>query len=87
MPLWCDYLNFVQERDQLVSQCAPAGVQKMRNLFEHALTAVGLHVVEGSKIWEAYREYEQAIFLTIGDDNSEVRIISKSDMTYCSVYT
>lgn len=78
VPLWCDYLNFVQERDQLVSQCAPDGIQKMRNLFERALTAAGLHVVEGSKIWEAYREYEQAILLMLDDDN-EVRIISRSD--------
>ncbi|XP_020261925.1 squamous cell carcinoma antigen recognized by T-cells 3 isoform X2 [Asparagus officinalis] len=71
VPLWCDYLNFVQECDQLVSQCAPDGILKMRSLFERALTAAGVHVVEGSKIWEAYREYEQAIFLTIGDDNNE----------------
>ena len=82
VPLWCDYLNFVQERDQLVSQCTPAGVLKMRNLFERALTAAGLHIAEGSKIWEAYREYEQAIFLTIDDDNNEVSIISKSDIKH-----
>lgn len=74
VPMWCDYLNFVQERDQLVSKCAPAGVQKMRNLFETALTSAGLHVVEGSKIWEAYREYEQAIFLTLSDDDNEGKL-------------
>lgn len=68
VPLWCDYLNFVQERDQLVAQCEPDGIQKMRNLYERALAAAGLHVVHGGKIWEAYREYEQAIFLTMEDD-------------------
>ncbi|KAM0946470.1 putative RNA recognition motif domain, LSM-interacting domain, RNA-binding domain superfamily [Dioscorea sansibarensis] len=71
VPLWCDYLDFVQEHDQSVSQCSPTGVLKMRNLFERAITAAGLHVVEGDKIWEAYREFEQAIFLTIAEDNNE----------------
>lgn len=69
--LWCDYLNFVQEHDQLVSQCAPAGITKMRDLFERALTAAGLHIVEGGKIWEAYREFEQAILFTIDDSDKE----------------
>ena len=45
---------------------------KARNLFERALTATGLHVVEGSKIWEAYREFEQAILLTIDENDNEV---------------
>ncbi|XP_072990552.1 uncharacterized protein [Typha latifolia] len=71
VPLWCDYINFIQEHDQSVSQCSPAGLSKMRNLFERALTAAGLHIVEGSKIWEAYREFEQAIFLTISGSNDE----------------
>ncbi|XP_020088462.1 squamous cell carcinoma antigen recognized by T-cells 3 [Ananas comosus] len=71
VPLWCDYANFVEEHDQSVSQCLPAGISKMRDLFERALTAAGLHIVEGSKIWEAYREYEQALFLTISDGNDE----------------
>lgn len=72
--LWCDYINFIQEHDQAVSQCAPAGILKMRDLLERALTAAGLHVAEGSKIWEAYREFEQAIFFTIDDTDIEVRI-------------
>ncbi|KAJ0972197.1 hypothetical protein J5N97_020156 [Dioscorea zingiberensis] len=71
VPLWCDYIDFVQEHDQSVSQCSPAGISKMRNLFERAVTAAGLHVIEGNKIWEAYREFEQAIFLTIAEDNNE----------------
>lgn len=73
VPLWYDYINFVQEHNQSVSQCLPSGISKMRNLFEHALTAAGLHIAEGNKIWEAYREFEQAILLTIDDNNNEVR--------------
>jgi len=43
----------------------------MRDLFERAITAGGLHVTEGSKLWAAYREYEMAILITISDENDE----------------
>lgn len=46
----------------------------MRNLFDRAITATGLHITEGNKIWEAYREFEQAICLTMNDDDIEVKI-------------
>jgi hypothetical protein len=72
--LWRDYLNFVQENDPSVKECSPAGISKARDLFERALTAAGLHVSEGNKLWEAYREFEQAIFNTIdGTDNQVSR--------------
>ncbi|KAK1287180.1 hypothetical protein QJS10_CPB19g00314 [Acorus calamus] len=72
--LWSDYLDFIEEHDPLVSQCTPVGLTKMRDLFEHALTAAGLHIIEGNKIWEAFREFEQAMLLTIEDVNSETYI-------------
>ncbi|VAI76375.1 unnamed protein product [Triticum turgidum subsp. durum] len=68
--LWRDYLDYVEEHDQSVSQCSQSGLSKMRDLYERAITAGGLHVTEGSKLWEAYREYEMAI-LTINDGNDE----------------
>ena len=71
--LWCDYLNFVQEHDPSVSDCSAAGIAKARNLFERALTAAGLHFAEGSRIWEAYREFEQAVCLTI--DESDIKVV------------
>lgn len=71
--LWRDYLDYVEEHDQSVSQCTPSGLSKMRNLFESAITAGGLHVNEGSKLWAAYREYEMAILITIADANDEER--------------
>ncbi|KAK8960697.1 hypothetical protein KSP40_PGU005087 [Platanthera guangdongensis] len=74
VPLWCDYLGFVQEHDPLVSECAPAGVSKMRTLFERAVTASGLHFSEGSQVWEAYREFEQAVFLTIDQSDNEEKV-------------
>lgn len=36
----------------------------MRSIFERALTAVGLHVTKGTALWEAYREFENAILET-----------------------
>ncbi|CAN6475359.1 unnamed protein product [Victoria cruziana] len=71
IPLWCSYLNFVQEYDESISKLTLDGVTKMRDLFEQALTAGGLHVSEGSKIWDAYREFEQAYYLTINEADAE----------------
>lgn len=58
----------------MVHQCSPAGISKARDLFERALTAAGLHVAQGTQIWEAYRLYEQAILLTIHESDGQVRI-------------
>ncbi|KAL9321545.1 hypothetical protein ACSQ67_013384 [Phaseolus vulgaris] len=71
--LWCDYINFVQEFDPMVRQCTPTGISKARDLFETALTAAGLHVAEGSKIWEAYRQYEQSILLSTNDTDAQAK--------------
>jgi hypothetical protein len=37
------------------------GVETVRNTFERALTAVGLHVAKGAILWEAYREFENVM--------------------------
>ncbi|XP_062176704.1 uncharacterized protein LOC133881712 isoform X2 [Alnus glutinosa] len=73
VPLWCDYLNFVLEHDQMVRECLHDGVSKARNLFERALTAAGLHVAEGIKLWEAYREFEQTIFQNIDQSDTQAK--------------
>lgn len=72
--LWCDYLNFVQEYDPSVRDRSATGISKARNLFERALTAAGLHVTEGHRIWELYREFEQANFSSIAESDTGVRI-------------
>ncbi|XP_060105445.1 squamous cell carcinoma antigen recognized by T-cells 3 isoform X2 [Heteronotia binoei] len=41
------------------------GIEKVRSIFERALTAVGLHVTKGAAIWEAFREFENAILETV----------------------
>ncbi|KAL9246096.1 hypothetical protein vseg_019674 [Gypsophila vaccaria] len=71
VPLWCDYLEFMQEHDPSIRECSAAGVSKARHLFERALTACGLHFSGGSKIWEAYKDFEQAICLTIDESDFE----------------
>ncbi|XP_063171375.1 squamous cell carcinoma antigen recognized by T-cells 3 [Candoia aspera] len=41
------------------------GIERVRSILERALTAVGLHVTKGAAIWEAYREFENAILETV----------------------
>lgn len=71
--LWCDYLNYIQEHDPSVRECSPDGISKAQNLFERALTAAGLHVAEGNKIWELYREFEQAVLHTIDENDIKAK--------------
>ncbi|KYQ59503.1 Squamous cell carcinoma antigen recognized by T-cells 3 [Trachymyrmex zeteki] len=49
--------------------------EKVRQLFERALTVVGMHVTKGAIIWEAYREYENILFASLLplDDDIEKR--------------
>uniref|UniRef100_A0A665UNG2 RRM domain-containing protein n=1 Tax=Echeneis naucrates TaxID=173247 RepID=A0A665UNG2_ECHNA len=35
------------------------------SIFERAVTAVGLHMTKGQTVWEAYREFENAILSTV----------------------
>lgn len=37
------------------------GLAMVRDTFERALTAVGIHVSNGNMLWEAYREFECAM--------------------------
>ncbi|CAB4269413.1 unnamed protein product [Prunus armeniaca] len=73
--LWHEYLYFVQQNDPSVRECSSAGILKARNLFERVLTAAGLHVSEGNKLWEGYREFEQAIFFDETDNQAREKQI------------
>lgn len=44
---------------------APGGIDRVRSIFERAVTAVGLHMTKGHAVWEAYREFENAILSTV----------------------
>ncbi|CAL1544489.1 unnamed protein product [Lymnaea stagnalis] len=56
VPVWLEYVQFAIGR-----MGEKEGLVTVRNAFEQALTAVGLHVSLGSNIWEAYREFENAL--------------------------
>lgn len=45
-----------------------ANLDDVRNLFEKALMSCGLHVSQGSELWDAYREFE----ITVLDSVNEV---------------
>lgn len=72
IPVWLEYLEFVEEQDTEVAQYTGNGIAKMRALFEQALSSTGLHYVEGGKVWHAYREYESALLLSMAEASVEV---------------
>ncbi|CAI9101486.1 OLC1v1038822C2 [Oldenlandia corymbosa var. corymbosa] len=69
--LWCDYLDFLCKHDPVVREGSADGSSKLRNVFERAVVAAGLHVVEGSKIYETYRSFAQAHLSTMGEADTE----------------
>lgn len=71
--LWYDYMNFIQKYDSSVRERSPTGISKARDLFERALIACGLHVAEGSKLWEAYRSFEEAVLNSMDTTDFESR--------------
>lgn len=51
----------MRDFDPEVQGRTPEGLQRIRDLFERALTACGLHIPEGSKIWKLYRDFEATL--------------------------
>jgi hypothetical protein len=66
----------VEEHDSDVANCTPEGMTRFRTLCERALAAAGLHYSEGSRVWTAYRDFEDAILPTLEDATEEVRFVS-----------
>lgn len=54
--VWLEYVQFA-----IGGMAGEGGVQHVRDVFERAVTAVGLHVSQGANVWEAYREFENAL--------------------------
>eukprot|EP00252_Welwitschia_mirabilis_P019730 TRINITY_DN4649_c0_g1_i2.p1 TRINITY_DN4649_c0_g1~~TRINITY_DN4649_c0_g1_i2.p1 ORF type:complete len:822 (+),score=189.82 TRINITY_DN4649_c0_g1_i2:143-2608(+) len=73
VPLWLDYLKFIQEHDESVLHCTQEGLEKMRNLFERAIPHAGLHVTEGGCLWTAYRKFEDAVLITMDESSDELK--------------
>lgn len=57
--VWLEYLQF--SIGAMGSDQDKDPKKTIRQLFERALTAVGLHVTKGAIIWEAYREFENIL--------------------------
>lgn len=49
--------------------------KNVRQLFEQALTAVGLHTIKGAIIWEAFREFEAVLYALVNMSSVCHRII------------
>ncbi|KAM9743797.1 squamous cell carcinoma antigen recognized by T-cells 3 isoform 1-T1 [Menidia menidia] len=58
--IWLEYAQY-----SIGGMGLPGGIDKVRAIFERAVTAVGLHVTKGQTVWEAYREFENAILSTV----------------------
>ncbi|XP_043252724.1 squamous cell carcinoma antigen recognized by T-cells 3-like isoform X2 [Colletes gigas] len=67
--VWLEYLQFSignmgTEKDS---------TKNVRQLFERALTDVGLHAIKGAIIWEAFREFELVLYALIDSTNQAER--------------
>uniref|UniRef100_A0A665UR40 Spliceosome associated factor 3, U4/U6 recycling protein n=1 Tax=Echeneis naucrates TaxID=173247 RepID=A0A665UR40_ECHNA len=56
--IWLEYAQY-----SIGGMGSPGGIDKVRSIFERAVTAVGLHMTKGQTVWEAYREFENAILI------------------------
>uniref|UniRef100_A0A8C9WUG4 Spliceosome associated factor 3, U4/U6 recycling protein n=1 Tax=Sander lucioperca TaxID=283035 RepID=A0A8C9WUG4_SANLU len=58
--IWLEYAQY-----SIGGMGSPGGMDKVRSIFERAVTAVGLHMTKGQMVWEAYREFENVILSTL----------------------
>ncbi|XP_015592738.1 squamous cell carcinoma antigen recognized by T-cells 3 [Cephus cinctus] len=67
--VWLEYLQFSIGTMSTEKDAA----KHIRQLFERALTAVGLHLTKGAIIWEAFREFENILVAVIDPANQAER--------------
>lgn len=58
--IWLEYTQY-----SIGGMASPDGIERVRSIFERAVTAVGLHMTKGQIVWEAFREFENAILSTL----------------------
>lgn len=58
--IWLEYTQY-----SIGGMASPGGIDRVRSVFERAVTAVGLHMTKGQMVWEAFREFENAILSTL----------------------
>lgn len=54
--MWLEYVQFA-----IGGMGGAGGMDKVREVFERAVQAAGLHITKGALLWDAYRELESAI--------------------------
>lgn len=67
--VWLEYLQFSIGNMGTEKDAA----KNIRQLFERALTSVGLHTIKGAIIWEAFREFEAVLYALIDPANQAER--------------
>ncbi|XP_068988460.1 squamous cell carcinoma antigen recognized by T-cells 3 isoform X2 [Bombus flavifrons] len=67
--VWLEYLQFSIGNMGTEKDAA----KNVRQLFERALTDVGLHTIKGAIIWEAFREFEAVLYALIDPSNQTER--------------
>ena len=84
VPIWLEY---VQYAIGMIGE--PDGVKKIREVFERALVACSLHVTKGALVWEAYREFENAILAGLLVHNSTylLSIVRQIVFSFCVTVT
>nr|XP_012233756.1 PREDICTED: squamous cell carcinoma antigen recognized by T-cells 3-like [Linepithema humile] len=73
--VWLEYLQFTIGN----MGTGKDAINNVRQLFERALTAIGLHTVKGAIIWEAFREFEIVLFASI----DTVNVAEKKEQLGC----
>ncbi|XP_054717886.1 squamous cell carcinoma antigen recognized by T-cells 3-like [Uloborus diversus] len=61
--VWLEYVQF--SIGNIGDTWTQSGIENVRQVFERAITAIGLHVAQGCLIWEAYREFESIYLLSL----------------------
>lgn len=64
--VWLEYLHFSIGNMGTEKDAA----ENVRELFERALTVVGLHTIKGAIIWEAFREFETVLLTLVSKCSS-----------------
>eukprot|EP00794_Sanderia_malayensis_P014299 gene14299-15787_t len=70
--IWLQYCQFVLDGIQ-----SSTGLEDVRDIYERAITSVGLHLTEGCSLWDSYREFEMALLesLQAGNQDTDVQKI------------
>ncbi|KAM4616482.1 squamous cell carcinoma antigen recognized by T-cells 3 isoform 2-T2 [Polymixia lowei] len=73
--IWLEYAQY-----SIGGMGSPGGIDKVRSIFERALTAVGLHMTKGATVWEAYREFENVMLSTVQPPPGKVPTREEQDL-------